>query len=71
MFDRAEFIVRATCLHEGIPVALLREGRRTKTLARIRQDIATELRKETTLSWAEIGLMVGRGKTYRGRRKKV
>lgn len=70
MFDKAEFIVRATCLHQGIPVSLLKEGGRTKTLARIRQDIAAELRKETSLSWAEIGLLVGRPPTYRGRRKK-
>lgn len=70
MFDKAEFIIRAACLHAGIPVSVLREGRRTKTLAHIRQDIATELRKETTLSWAEIGMLIGRARTYRGRRKK-
>lgn len=69
MWDRAELIIRHTCLQEGITLTMLESGRRTKTIARIRQEIAKRLREQTSLSWSEIGTLVGRSSNYRGDRK--
>ncbi len=56
---KARLIIGYECLNHGITQKELREGGRTKTLSQIRRQIIMRLRKETELSWREIGSLVG------------
>ena len=64
---KARRIVETTCIAQGIHIETLMSGKRTKTYSRIRGDLARELRAETTLSWSEIGGLIGRKSTPRTR----
>lgn len=67
MFSEAHIIINQVCMRFGIlPVRLL-AGEKTKTIAQCRKEIATRLRKETSLSWAEIASLIGRKRGYRER----
>lgn len=71
MFNTARIIVQQECMRYGILEVRLLNGERTKTLALCRSECVRRMRKETTLSWAEIALMVGRKRGFRGDRKKL
>lgn len=67
MFDEAERIIISECARHGVPVDLVKSKLKTQTVARCRQVIEARLRRETTLSWGEIGILLNRGgKRYRG-----
>ena len=62
-FKKAQKIVAMMCEAEGIPGEWLVGGLRTLTVARLRQSLVVRLRRDTHLSWREIGLLCG----YSGR----
>lgn len=69
MFDEAERIILAVCLRHGVPIPLVKGPGKTQTVTACRKEIVARLRKETTLSWKEIGWALGRtGINYRGTR---
>jgi len=55
----ARNLVALKCAVMGITVEDLMSGRRTRTIASARREIALTLRESTSLSWAEIGSVVG------------
>lgn len=55
----ARNLVALKCAVVGITVEDLMSGRRTRTIAAARREIALTLRETTTLSWNEIGSVVG------------
>lgn len=72
MFREAEAIILNTCLQEGVSVDLVCSPLRTRTVARVRRLVVARLRKETNLSWVEIGMSLGRmGKSFRGAERPV
>lgn len=70
MFNTAQKIIQEVCQAYGVTPAFLEDGKRTKTRSEIRRKITERLRKETSLSWVEIGELLGRTKSYRGPKKK-
>lgn len=66
-FRAGRDVVEHLCWSHGITVDQLLSGRRLRTIARVRSLAAIELRLTTTLSWSEIGLLIGRKTTPRKR----
>lgn len=66
MFKVAQAIIKKVCSEHGVTPDLVKSHRRTRGLTRIRDEIARQLRAGTTLSWAEIGPLLGRTASYRG-----
>ena len=62
-FKKAQKIVARSCQDVGIPGEWLVGGLRTPTVAKLRQALVVRLRRDTDLSWREIGLLCG----YSGR----
>lgn len=58
-FNKAYAIMREECEWERIPVAMMRSGKRTRTILLVRQRICERLRCETDLSLVEIAQVVG------------
>lgn len=72
MFREAEAIILNECLTHGVSVDLVCSTLRTRNVARVRRIIVARLRKETNLSWVEIGMSLGRmGKSFRGAERPV
>ena len=70
MYKTAQRIIEEICQAHGVTLSFLKDRRRTKTRSQIRWEITERLRKETTLSWLEIGELLGRTKSYRGEIKR-
>jgi len=68
MFHQGQAIIDNICREEDITLEVLRSRKRTKTIARIRHRVAQALRGGTSLSWGEIGELLGRTASYRGGR---
>jgi len=66
-FQQAQWIIERMCWTTGIPLELLLSGRRTASVARLRGEIAVELRRLTELSWSEIASLIGRKSSIRTR----
>jgi len=66
----AQRITQEVCQAYGFSPEFLKDGRRTRTASQIRWEITERLRKETPLSLVEIGELLGRSKSYRGRKIK-
>lgn len=58
-FKEARLIVEEECKREGVSVGELLIASHTKTWSWIRRIIIVRLREETSLSFREIGTMVG------------
>ena len=72
MFDEGERIIISECARHGVPTGLVKSRRRWAHVVRCRKDIVGRLRRETTLSWREIGYLLGRdGKVFRGAERPV
>lgn len=59
IFVVGERIVETELWRFGLGPDALKSGMRSRTIAQARQRIITRLREETTLSWREIGTLVG------------
>jgi hypothetical protein len=61
-YVQAHMIIRRVALENDLAVTELTTPGRTQTIARIKKQLRSELRKETDLSWAEINKLLGRAK---------
>jgi chromosomal replication initiation ATPase DnaA len=59
-FRKAWFIAEEVVYNYGLTLDDLRKSTRTRTLSTCKKEVAHRLRKETNLSWREIGEMLGR-----------
>ena len=66
-FRKAWFICEEVVFIYGIPLENLSNNTRSRTLSTCKTHIARRLRKETDLSWSEIGRMIGRKSVPRTR----
>jgi hypothetical protein len=62
-FAEAHMIVRRKAIEHDLAVSELTTPGRTQTIAKVKNELRAELRKETDLSWAEINKLLGRQKT--------
>ncbi len=58
--QKAISIVSDFCTENGITPQQLYEAPSTKTWTQLRRELSGRLRQETTLSWSEIGVILGR-----------
>lgn len=65
MFDEARLIISVFALQKGVPTHILCNKGRTKNVALMKRELREKLRKETSLSWAEINAMTGRAANNR------
>ncbi len=58
--QKAISIVSDFCTETGITSQQLREAPSTRTWTELRRELSERLRRDTTLSWSEIGEILGR-----------